>query len=75
MTIQISELTVVNTGETESLRDRLRHQGLHGLHPQPLADRIPQLPMDRVKRMPLAIRRCTDHRQVSNYQTQCILQV
>ena len=75
MTTQINEQTVVNTGETEVLRDRLSHQGLHSLHPRPLADRVPQLPMDLVKRMPLATPRCTDHRHARNFQTQCILQV
>ena len=75
MTTQTNEQTVVNTGETEVLRDRLRHQGLHRPHPQPLADRVPQLPMAQVKRMPSATHCCMDHRQVNNHLTQCILQV
>ena len=75
MTIQTNELTVVNIGETEVLRDRLRHQGLHGLDPQPLADRVPQLPMDLVKRRPSATRRCTSQHPASDCQTQCILRV
>ena len=74
MTIQINALTAANTGGTETLQDR-QHQEGRSLRPRPLADRVPQPPMDLVKRKPSATRRCTSQRPASNYQTQCILRV
>ena len=74
MTIQINALIAVNTGGTETLQDH-QHQEGRNLRPRPLADRVPQLPMDLVKRKPSATRRCTSQHPASECQTQCILRV
>jgi hypothetical protein len=66
--------TVAHEMEAEALRDHRRSEA-HSLRPRPLADRVPQLPMDLVKRMPLTTHRCMSQRPASDYQTQCILQV
>ena len=66
--------TVAHKVEAEALQERYRQEA-HSLRPRPLADRVPQLPMDLVKRMPLATHRCMSQHPANKYQTQCILQV
>ena len=72
--IPISAKAVAHKTEAEGLHDRHRQEA-HSLRPRPLADRVAQLPMDLVKRMPLATHRCMSQHPANKCQTQCILQV